>query len=636
MTDKAKGILYASSIFPLLFACLLTGYSQSSFRFLYFPLIVLLALRINLSTLLKAGFTFCVLFVLMVIFYRPADRELPDTAAEVVAFILVTVATGLVARDIEAERGRAANATATFRGLNEEHKQKSLELQTALDALSKAHLQLQETERIKSRFLADISHELRTPLTSIRSYSEILLDYDNIDDATRKDFIHTINDESVRMTLMINENLDLLRMEAGKFEINITSVNPLLLIEVSIKVVAPMAKKKGIPLIVDVPADFPPVKGDQNQLTQVFVNLLHNAVKFTTAGKITAGVRQKEKMAEFFVTDTGEGIFPEEKEVIFDEFYRISENVPGRPPGSGLGLTIAKQIVERQGGRIWVDSIPGKGSTFYFTIPICVEETEYLAPEPFREKVEPSWQYEPILVLYESIVIRQSLRKLLENLGYKTIGANTPQRGLEISAGIRPGLIISDDLEGGGNFSELGNWALDVGVKIILAPLYINPVSGDLALIANGFFANPFDRFQIASIVERFVRNKGHFFIISPVQDEARKLQVLLGAEGYTANLYVDEFEALKAVLVSVPDGVIIGSFPKPRLEDVITALMKATRYSALPFFLLQGEGAGRFVAAVTLDSASSRNAGKGLSPLIMAIEKSYVKSGGKRRLPEG
>jgi signal transduction histidine kinase len=249
--------------------------------------------------------------------------------------------------------------------LNEDNNQKSLELQTAFDALSKAHLQLQETERIKSRFLADISHELRTPLTSIRSYSEILLDYNDIDDVTRKDFIHTINDESIRMTLLINENLDLLRMEAGKFEINITSVNPLLLIEVSIKVVAPMARKKGLPLIVDVPADFPQVMGDQNQLTQVLVNLLHNAVKFTVAGKITAGVQQKEKMAEFFVADTGEGIFPEEKEVIFDEFYRISETVPGRPPGSGLGLTIAKQIVERQGSNIWVDSIPGKGSTFF-------------------------------------------------------------------------------------------------------------------------------------------------------------------------------------------------------------------------------------------------------------------------------
>jgi signal transduction histidine kinase/CheY-like chemotaxis protein len=597
-------------------------------RFLFFPYIVLLALRTNISTLLKTGFTFSILFLLMAFFYRPPDRQLPDMSAGVLAFFLVTVATAFVTRDLEGERGRMAKTAATFQGLNKEIKQKSVELQSALDSLSKAHLQLQEADRIKNRFLANISHELRTPLTSIRSYSEILLDYDEIDDATRKEFIHTINDESERMALMINENLDLLRIKAGKFETNFTSVNPLLLMDVSIKVVAPMAEKKEIPLIVDVAADFPPVKGDQNQLIQVLVNLLNNAVKFTSTGEITAGVRQKEEMAEFFVADTGEGIFPEEKDVIFTEFYRISESVPDRPLGSGLGLTIAKQIVEHHGGRIWVESTPGKGSTFYFTIPIFAEEAEYVPPEPFHETAEHSWKHEPILVLYESIAIRQSLRKMLEDLGYTTIGADTPKRGMEISSGIRPGLIITDHLEGGENFTELGNWAKDAGIKILMAPLYINPANGYLGLLANGLLSKPFDRFQIVSIIETFVKNKGNLLIISPLQDEARKLQVLLGAEGYTATLYIDESEALKAPHASVADGIIIGSFPKPRRENVITALKRETHYNALPFFLLQSEGSGRFVAAVTLDPASARNSGKGISPLIMAIEKFFVKSG--------
>ena len=108
-----------------------------------------------------------------------------------------------------------------------------------------------------------------------------------------------------------------------------------------------------------------------------------------------------------------------------------------------------------------------------------------------------------------------------------------------------------------------------------------------------------------------------------------------MAPKGYTANLYVDEIEALKAVLVTVPDAVIIGSLPKSRMEDVVAALMKETLFNALPIFLLQSEGAGRFVTAVTLDSASNRNTGKGLSPLIMAIEKSFVKSGGRSRPPE-
>jgi signal transduction histidine kinase len=134
-----------------------------------------------------------------------------------------------------------------------------------------------------------------------------------------------------------------------------------------------MAQEKGITLLLDIPADIPLVKGDANLLNQVLVNLLNNAIKFTAQGRITAGVRMKEQSAEFFVADTGEGIFPEEKEVIFDEFYRISGQVPDRPRGSGLGLSIAKKLVEYHGGRIWVESTPGKGSTFYFTIPAAGE-----------------------------------------------------------------------------------------------------------------------------------------------------------------------------------------------------------------------------------------------------------------------
>ncbi len=628
MIVKAKDIVYASSILLVLAACLLTGREESPFRFLYFPLIIFFALRMNLPMLIGTGFTFSALFALMAFYIKPPANEFPELAAEILSFFLATICTGVLVRNVETEKRRSAKAVATFQGISEDLKQKSTELQTTLGALTKAHQQLQETNRIRTRFLANVSHELRTPLTSIRSYSEMLLDYDDIDNATRTEFIRTINEESERMALLVNKNLDLIRIEAGKSEMDITSVNPLLLIDVSMKVVAPMAEKKGIALIPDIAADFPAVRGDQNLLTQVLVNLLNNAVKFTVVGTITAGARRKENMAEFFVADTGEGIFPDEKEVIFNEFYRISETIPDRPSGSGLGLTIAKQIVEQHGGRIWVDSAPGKGSTFYFTIPIFREEAAYVPSEPLQEKGEVSLQYEPILVQTESIVIRQTLRKYLETLGYMTIGADTPKRGVDISAEIRPGLIISDNLEEDADFSKMGNWAQDAGVKIILATLYINPVSGELGLAASGYLKKPFDRFQIAGAVEGFVKHDGRLVIVSPGRDEARKLQVLLGSEGYTAELFMDESEALKAIRLSLPDGIIIGSFPKARMEDVITALKKEQQCRSLPFFLLLGEGCGRFATAVTLDLASRRNNAKGLSPLIATIEKSYA---GKR-----
>ncbi|HTP64177.1 MAG TPA: ATP-binding protein [Geobacteraceae bacterium] len=625
MNAKLKEILYASSLLLIPVASFFSGQGESPVRFLFFPLIVLLAFRLRSSTLLKAGFTCSMLLTLMVFSSGPPSHMIPKIAAEMLSFFLVTAATGFVVQGIEAEKGRSSKSASTFQVISDDLKKKSDELQTALDALTKAHQQLQLTNRARSRFLADVSHELRTPLTSIRSYSEILLDYDDIDDATRKEFIHTIFDESERMTLLVSKYLGLLRVGAGKSEMNITQVNPRLLIEISMNVVTPLAEKKGLPLIIELPADFPQVRGDQSQLTQVLVNLLGNAVKFTATGNITAGARQKDGMVEFFVKDTGEGIFPEEKEVIFDEFYRISGSLPNRPSGSGLGLAIARQIVEQHGGKIGVESTPGKGSTFYFTIPIFTEETAYIQPEPLPVGRETAGHLDPILVQTESIVIRQTLRKLLESMGYRTVGADTPKRGMDVSTEIRPGLIISDVMEGSGDFLKLGNWARVAGIKIILAPLYIDPANSDLVLAANGYFNKPFDRFQIVSTVEHFVTNNGRFSIITPQHEEARKLQTLLGSAGYGADLYVDEAEALKALPVTSPHAIILGSFPRSRSEDIISALKREPSCNSLPLFLLMDEGCGRFAEVVTHDSLSRRNSGKGITPLVKKIEKSLT-----------
>ncbi len=628
MKTNMKELLYASSVILLIAACLPTGLEHSPVRYLFFPVIIILAYRISSSTLLKAGFTFSLLFAVMAFSRRPPDREITNLAAEVISFFVVTIVTCFILRRIEAEKERGGKAAAAFAAINSDLNQKSQELQTALDALSKAHRHLQATDHSRRRFLADVSHELRTPLTSIRSYSEILLDYEDIDNATRREFVQTINDESERMTLLVSKYLDLLRTGEGKAELSMAPVNPRLLLEVSIKVVMPMAERKGLPLVIDLPAGFPEVTGDQNRLTQVLVNLLNNAVKFTAKGKITAGARMKDGMAEFYVADTGEGIFPEEKEVIFDEFYRISESLPDRPSGSGLGLAIARQIVEQHGGRIWVDSAPGKGSTFYFTVPVFTEEQARFTPEPLPVEIAALPQYEPILVQSESIVIRQSVRKLLESHGYRTFGADTPKRGVDVSSEVRPGLIISDNLAEREDFQDLGNWARDAGVKIILVNLYVNPASGELGVVASGYFKKPLDRFQILSTIERFVSGKGRFFIISPIRDEARKLQMLLGAEGYTADLYSDETEALKAALASLPNGIIIGSFTRGRMEDVIAALKREPHCARLPFFLLADEGCCRFSSLVSADTATRRLNGKGPMPLLLMIEKSFAGRG--------
>jgi signal transduction histidine kinase/CheY-like chemotaxis protein len=626
MNGKWKNILQAASILLLLAVCLLTGGSQSPFRFAYYPLIILLGLRVGYTLLLQAGFTFSILFVLLVIVDRPASRQLVDLLAEAFSFFLVTMATAFAIRNLAAERERAENATTTFHSLSEDLKHRTMNLQTTLEALSEAHKRLQESDREKTKFLANVSHELRTPLSSIRSYSEILLSYDDIDTETRRDFIRTINSESERMTTLVNENLDLIRIEAGKVELNISQIDPAELIAGSVKVVAPMAEEKKLALEIDISPDLPAIRGDRQQLTQVLINLFNNAIKFTAEGTISAGAKPKGDYAEFFVSDTGEGIFPEEQGVIFDEFFRISDNVPDRPRGSGLGLSIAKKIVEYHGGKIWVDSTPGKGSTFYFTVPVATEEGGSGAMEGSQRMPVTQGGYGPILVLYESAAIRQSLRKRLEKVGYQTLGADIPERGVEIAAAVRPGLIIADFAERSGNFLELEKWAKENGIEVLLATLYLSPASGELSLAAHGYLEKPFDKYQIASLLERFQKNRGRFFIISPEQEEARQLQVLLGAEGYSATIYLEEEAAVHASAKGVPHGIIIGSFPPGRREEIVTSLKGVPQFRSSPFFLVQGGGVGRYVKTVTFEAQDRNSGGEVLYPLIMAIEKAYAR----------
>ena len=625
MNGKWKNTLQAASILLLLAVCLLTGGSQSPFRFAYYPLIILLGLRVGYTLLLQAGYTFSILFVLLVIVDRPASRQLIDLLAEAFSFFLVTMTTAFAIRNLATERERVENATTTFHGMSEDLKHRTMNLQTTLEALAEAHKRLQESDREKTKFLANVSHELRTPLSSIRSYSEILLSYDDIDTETRRDFIRTINSESERMTTLVNENLDLIRIEAGKVELNISQIDPAELIAGSVKVVAPMAEEKKLALEIDISPDLPAIRGDRQQLTQVLINLFNNAIKFTAEGKISAGATPKGDYAEFFVADTGEGIFPEEQEVIFDEFFRISDNVPDRPRGSGLGLSIAKKIVEYHGGKIWADSTPGKGSTFYFTVPVATDEGGPVAEEGFQRMSVTPGGYGPILVLYESAAIRQSLRKRLEKVGYQTLGADTPERGLEIAAAVRPGLIIADFTERNGDFMELEKWATENGIEVLLATLYLSPASGELSLAAHGYLEKPFDKYQIASLLERFQKNRGRFFIISPEQEEARQLQVLLGAEGYSAALYLEEEAAVRAGAKGA-HGIIIGSFPPGRREEIVTSLKGVPQFRSSPFFLVQGGGFGRYVKTVTFETHGRNSGGEVLYPLIMAIEKAYAR----------
>lgn len=627
MDRRKKAFLYSLPMVSLLPLCLFTGGPESPFRFVFFPLILVLSRQLAPNVLFVAGLTATLFFPILSLFTRQPIPDMPVFLAEISAYFLTSLAAVHVSRSISRERDRYENAISTFHSLSDALNYKNMNLQTTLDALSEAHKKLQEYDKNKTTFLSNVSHELRTPLSSIRSYSEILLNYDDIDNDTSKEFIQIINMESERLSTLVNEVLDLMKIEAGKVELNMSTVNPARLLEEGEKIVKPMAIEKGLSLEVEVDRDIPYIHGDRNQMIQVIVNLLNNAVKFTSEGSITLGARLQGDFVEFYVADTGEGIFPEEKEAIFDEFYRISDVVLHRPKGSGLGLSISKRIVEFHGGKIWVESELGRGSRFFFTIPLAPGNEPSRKEETRTTDIHVNAIYRPILVIANDITIRRALRKKLEELGYQTLGADTPGRALQITRSMKPGLIVLDVSDDWDNFFELLRWAKSSQIRSILVSLHIYNFGEEPRLALNGYITRPFDKHQILSMLDLLNIRGGKVAIVSPDQEESRTLQVLLGTAGYDTILFGAGAPAVKACGASAPEVLIIGSFRRNQVEEIVSALKSNPRTRNIPLLRILGTSLYKYVKTVTLDRASQNSGKDGLYKLIGEIEASYTEN---------
>ena len=235
-----------------------------------------------------------------------------------------------------------------------------------------AYGQLKEVDRLKSDFLSLVAHELRTPLTSICSFSEILLSYRDIDSSQMSRFLRIINEEGERLTRLVNQVLDLSRIESGKMDWHFDRQAIGEVISSAFEIAEPLAARGGITLGVEVEDGLPPVWADRDRIMQVLTNLLSNAVKMSPAGEVVrVSARRDGGMILVQVRDSGPGLDSNSKNIIFEKFGRIDNYPTGKSEGAGLGLFISKQIVEHHGGRIWVDSMPGKGATFNFTMPVC-------------------------------------------------------------------------------------------------------------------------------------------------------------------------------------------------------------------------------------------------------------------------
>ncbi|MCU0838826.1 MAG: sensor histidine kinase [Rhodospirillales bacterium] len=255
--------------------------------------------------------------------------------------------------------------------------QKSKQLENVTTELKAANEQLREVDRLKDDLMSTVTHELRTPLTSIRSFSEILHDSPDLDINERQHFLSIIIRESERLTRLINQVLDLTKIETGKMKWQMSDVDLADVIEHSLTSLSQLFEEKRITIERRIQPGVPTVRADRDQMIQLVINLLSNAQKFVPAGwgRIVVSYQQTGDGVRVSVADNGPGIPEAEQTAIFEKFHQVRAGNTGNPGGSGLGLAICRGIVEHLGGRIWVESTPGEGSTFIFTVPFAMAET---------------------------------------------------------------------------------------------------------------------------------------------------------------------------------------------------------------------------------------------------------------------
>ncbi|MBN2368663.1 PAS domain-containing protein [Candidatus Woesearchaeota archaeon] len=273
---------------------------------------------------------------------------------------------------IEDKTGKAVRMLGTIKDITsqKEYENKILRINRKLE---EANLKLTELDKEKDEFISIAAHELKTPLTSIKGFAQLLKTKNVIKDKKKQNhYLDLVNDNTIRLYNLILDLVDSSRLSLGKLDIDIKEVNTIDIFNDVKENMALVIEKSGIKPVFTIEKDLPKLKADPERLLQVIRNLIVNATHFTKeGGTISVGVRRKGRFVEFSVRDDGEGIPKERQDKIFSRFYQADSSLTRKVKGSGLGLSVCKGLVELMEGRIWFESVEGKGTTFLFTIPVA-------------------------------------------------------------------------------------------------------------------------------------------------------------------------------------------------------------------------------------------------------------------------
>lgn len=476
-------------------------------------------------------------------------------------------------------------------------------LEKSRSELEAANEKLKELDHMKSEFLNTVSHELRTPLTSIKAFAEILLDNVGEDVETQTEFLEIINKESDRLTRLINNLLDLSRIEAGRMK---WEKEPLDLYEVAqtaLDALRGSAEKKGLNIEAELEEDLPTV-GDKDKLVQVITNLLGNAIKFTSeGGTIKVKTSRKDLLtARISVTDSGVGILPEFHESIFEKFSQVDSSETRDIKGSGLGLPIARSITEHHGGKLYVESDINKGSTFTVELPLHVEARENDSEEGPDKKLFLHQVLEPgqtVLVVDDEPSIRRFLKHILEAEGFLVIESRSGEDAVSIARRENPALVLLDlvlpDIDGFEVLSRLKEQESTSNIPVIILSI-IEDEERCFRLGASDYLPKPINRERLITRVNNLIaagrqhRKEGPFRVLAVDDDDSvlKALSTILANHGFDVEIARNGKDGLEKAQQHSPDLIILDlMMPIMSGHEVLLALKQNSSTAEIPVMIL-------------------------------------------------
>ncbi len=416
-----------------------------------------------------------------------------------------------------------------------------------------------EVERLKDEVVSTVSHELRTPLTSVRGFAELMLESE-FPAEKRRQFLSIIHGETIRLTTLINDFLDLQRMESGRQVYHFEGLDLGELLRESLALFTRAGGKHS--LCLETPGTLPPVQADRDRIRQVLANLLSNAMKFSPqGGEVAVGARQEGAHMVVWIADQGIGIPPEAIAKLFGKFFRVDNLETRNIGGTGLGLALVKRIVEAHQGRVWVESEVGRGSTFFFSLPVAEQ-----APPTMPVAEAPTPGATDILLVEDDQAFAQLLREHFEGLGLTMTATSYAEQALELARPLSPRLLLVDIHLAG----PMDGWDLLVALKSDPAlqsiPMIMISASEEanvrgLALAGADYVLKPISPEWLRQAIRRHLPSLSGKRVLVVDDDAAfrRTVVELLAAEG---DIQVEEAadgrEALSRMAQNMPDLLLL------------------------------------------------------------------------------